>query len=257
MYYTTQDVGDGMAKYLEGSEGVVEIKDGYAYKYFKDLKQLEAKRDKIEALKKIDIQGFVMPEELLYDKEGNFIGYKMKAVQNDLDMYDLFQKKGIILTLDKKIEYLLKVEKLIKNAHEKNIILNDCCFWNFLIQDNNEVIGIDTDNFQINGFKTNKFPTYFLSYYKSLTGEKESSFDSDKFSYGLFALRSLLQYPFKLDGGLITHSPKHDFLKNIFRYCDIPDNAKEEIYEFLSTNKEKEWIGKTLEKMSSNRRKYI
>ena len=39
MYYTTQDVGDGMTKYLEGSEGVVEIKDGYAYKYFKDLKQ--------------------------------------------------------------------------------------------------------------------------------------------------------------------------------------------------------------------------
>ena len=48
MYYTTQDVGDGMTKYLEGSEGVVEIKEGYAYKYFKDLKQLEAKRNKIE-----------------------------------------------------------------------------------------------------------------------------------------------------------------------------------------------------------------
>ena len=107
MYHTTQDVGDGMTKYLEGSEGVVEIKDGYAYKYFKDLKQLEAKRNKIEALKKINIQGFVMPEELLYDKEGNFIGYKMKAVQNDLDMYDLFQKNGNMLTLDKKIEYLL------------------------------------------------------------------------------------------------------------------------------------------------------
>lgn len=53
MYYATQDAGDGMAKYLEGSKGVVEIKDGYAYKYFKDLKQLEAKRNKIEVLKKL------------------------------------------------------------------------------------------------------------------------------------------------------------------------------------------------------------
>ena len=66
MYYTTQDVGDSMAKYLEGSEGVVKIKDGYAYKYFKDLKQLEAKKNKIQALTKIDIEGFIMPEELLF-----------------------------------------------------------------------------------------------------------------------------------------------------------------------------------------------
>lgn len=246
-----------MEKYKEGSEGRVYFKDGYAYKYFKDEKVLASKQAKVEEFKKINLEGFVMPEEALYDENNNFNGYIMKQVNNDLSIYDLCEAKKEVYKLDKKIEYLLKAEKLIKKAHEKGFILNDCNLWNFLIQENDEVIGIDTDNFQYKNLKTETIPTYFLKYYQSLANQTESSVNSDKFSFGLLALRSLLKYPFELNGALIEYNSKFDYLQNIFKYIDMPKEALDEIYEFLSTNEEKEWIGKTLVKLSSNSRKFL
>ena len=70
-------------------------------------------------------------------------------------------------TLKEKIYYLKKQEELIKRAHKNNLILIDLNPKNFIIDKNDNLIAIDTDNYIVNEYKNDIFPTYFYEYYTS------------------------------------------------------------------------------------------
>lgn len=242
-----------------GSEGMVYKVGDDAIKLLKRVKGEEfmaSKEEKVDALIKNPIEGFSNITGKVFNDEGEFVGYSMDFIENKGDVADMCYKFAEHYTLDKKIEFLKKTEELIKKAHSLGYILNDVAIWNFLVTESNDVIGIDTDNFQFDKFKSETTPTYFLPYYQGLTRSEGRDENSDKFSFGLFAFQALMQYPFTNEG-LETYRPKSDYLNIHINRLDIPQEAKDELLELISPNKEKEWVSKTLEKMSSSTSKFL
>lgn len=242
-----------------GSEGVVYRFEDYAIKLFKKVKGeefMKAKEKKVRALMENEIEGFIKPIDLIYDEDNNFAGYAMEYVESKGDVADMCYKFGEHHRLDKKIEYLLKVEELIKKAHSLGYILNDVAIWNFLVKNNDEVIGIDVDNFQFGEYQSETTPSYYLPYYEGLCNTKGRNENSDKFSFGLFAIQSLIQYTFNNET-LDYYRGNTYYLECYFKSLDISSEAKDELFELISPNPEKEWIGKTLEKISTNKFKYL
>ena len=242
-----------------GSEGMVYKVGDDAIKLLKTVKGAEfmaSKEEKVDALIKNPIEGFSNITGKVFNDEGKFVGYSMDFIENKGDVADMCYKFAEHYTLDKKIEFLKKVEELIKKAHSLGYILNDVAIWNFLVTESNDVIGIDTDNFQFDKFKSETTPTYFLPYYQGLTRSEGRDENSDKFSFGLFAFQALMKYPFTNEG-LETYRPKSDYLNIHINRLDIPKEAKDELLELISPNKEKEWVSKTLEKMSSSTSKFL
>ena len=180
----------------------------------------------------------------------------MKYQKNKGDVADICYKHGKEYTLEEKVSYLLKVEELIKKAHEKGFILNDVAIWNFLVTENNDVLGIDVDNFQFNGMKSETKPTLYLKYYQELCQTNKCDENSDKFSFALLALKSLMEYPIK-DENFNKYDKKYDTALIRFNQCDISTEVKDDIANLLSNNPEKEWIGKTLQKVASYSKKFI
>ena len=242
-----------------GSEGTVFKYEDYAVKIFKSVRGKEFMKDKeekVKAIMKKELEGFCKPEFLVYNENGEFSGYAMNYYENKGDVSDLCYKFGDEYTLDQKIEYLLKVEELIKKAHEKGFVLNDVAIWNFLITDSNKVMGIDTDNFQFDEHKTDTNVYLYLPYYQGLCNTEGHTVDSDKFSFALFALRALMQRPFN-DEYVTYYDKNSNYLLNSFLRFDVNEEVKDEFRNLMSSNPEKEWIGKTLEKVSSSTRKYL
>lgn len=242
-----------------GSEGAVYRFEDYAIKLFKKVKGeefMKQKEEKVKALLKNEINGFVNPIDLVYDEKGNFSGYAMDYVESKGDVADMCYKFGEQYKLDKKIEFLLKVEELIKKAHSQGYIMNDVAIWNFLVKSNDEVVGIDIDNFQFNNYKSETTPSFYLPYYQGLCNSEGRDENSDKFSFGIYAIQSLMKYPFNNET-LDYYRGNTDYLRIYFSRLDIPEEARDELYELISTNPKKEWIGKTLEKMSSDKIKFL
>lgn len=242
-----------------GSEGTVFQYEKYAVKLFKKVNGEEfmnKKEEKLKALLTKDLEGFQKPEFLVYDENEKFAGYAMNFVESKGDVADFCYKKGYEHTLDEKIELLLKVEKLIKLAHKKGIILNDVAIWNFLVTDNNNVVGIDTDNFQFDNLKSETKPSLYLPYYQGLCNKEGFDENSDKFSFALFALGALFENHFTNEL-LEQYSSSSSYLKSKVTRLDVPEEVKDELMELISENPNKEWIGKTLVKVSSGTKKFL
>ncbi len=242
-----------------GSEGAVYKFEDYAVKLFKKVKGeefMKEKENKVRALMNNEIEGFIKPIDLVYDENNNFAGYAMEYIENKGDVADMCYKYGEHYKLDKKIEFLLKIEELIKKAHSMGYILNDVAIWNFLVKNNDDVIGIDIDNFQFENYPSETNPSFYLPYYQGLCNCKGRDENSDKFSFGIYAIQSLMKYPFNNEC-LDYYRGNVDYLRCYFSNLDIKEEARDELYNLISTNPEKEWIGKTLEKVSSNKFKYL
>ena len=85
--------------------------------------------------------------------------YSDKTVQNIL--------QSSRLPLRQKIVYLEKVEYLVKNAHYNNIVLNDLNLFNFLVDENDTVKAIDTDNYKVKGYESDINPSLFTDLYNN------------------------------------------------------------------------------------------
>lgn len=242
-----------------GSEGAVYRFEDYAVKLFKKVKGeefMKQKEEKMKALIQNEIKGFINPIDLVYDNNNNFAGYAMPFIESKGDVADMCYKFGEHYTIDKKIEFLLKVEELIKKAHSQGYILNDVAIWNFLVQPNDNVVGIDIDNFQFENYQSETNPSFYLPYYQGLCNAEGRDENSDKFSFALFAIQSLIEYSFTNET-LDYYRGDTDYLRIYFSRLDIPEEARDELYELISPNPKKEWIGKTLEKIATDKIKFL
>ncbi len=242
-----------------GSEArVIKHQDRVA-KLFKPEKTeafMASKEAKIKNLIVNPIEGFAKPIDLIYSTEGKFAGYTMEFVNHDKDVFDICNKEDEEITLKQKIAYLKKVEALIKQTHEAGYILNDCAIWNFLVQEGS-IIGIDCDNFQFDKFTSETHPRFYLNYYKQLCNQTESSFNSDKFSYGVWALNSLLKYPMKNDDNFLEYREKSNYTAIKMRNLLVPEETKLKLIEFFSQNPEKMWMSEILENIKENDKTFI
>ena len=169
-----------------GSEGVVYKYKNQAIKMFKSGLINNNKLQKIKLLHNMDLEDFQLPKKLYLNKVYKPVAYSMDYVDSDKTVQCVLQSSR--LSLRQKIVYLEKVEYLVKNAHYNNIVLNDLNLFNFLVDENDTVKVIDTDNFKVKEYESDINPSFFTDLYNNNIGTKISE-NTDKFSLTLHFLR--------------------------------------------------------------------
>ncbi len=240
-----------------GAEARVIKYNDYAVKLFHQDKTkafMASKKAKVNELINESIKGFAAPVEVVYDQENQFRGYLMEYIEHTHDMFDICNHRDY--TIKAKIEYLKKVEDLMKQTHNAGYIFNDCGIWNFLVN-GEDVIGIDCDNFQFKQYKTETKPDFYLDYYKQLTNTEVNSINSDKFSYGVWAFNGLQEYPIKNEENFKVYRPNSDYFKIIIKNMLIPNDTKDYLIDFFSSNPDKLWMSDILETITNKDNPYI
>ena len=153
--------------------------------------------------------------------------------------------------LYEKIEYIKDVENTMKEAHNKGIVLVDMFYHNFLINKNNKVIGIDIDNFQINGFKNNFKPVYFLKYYNNKINNDVITKDLDIVSNVLFMLHKISMPSF--DMGRVNNYVQGDkIIEEYIKKLNISKELCELLIEIVSDSENKPYLGNYIDELKSD-----
>ncbi|MEG1146569.1 MAG: hypothetical protein RSE21_03970 [Bacilli bacterium] len=233
----------------DGSEGTIYEYNNKVIKiFFRDNDNFSNKHKKIEILSKMELDNFIFPKKLVYNKNEEFIGYMMEKVnfrynniQSAIDNSE---------TLKEKIEILKKLENMIKKAHEKNIVLVDLNFYNFLIGWDNEIYAVDTDNYNILGYKHDLNPTFYYRHYIYKVS-KEITSDIDKMSFAINLLYLLCKE--RINRNCFTATFKsYDYDKVFISSLDIDNELKEKLFCSLSDSLNKPYIGDSLDLLNEN-----
>ena len=233
----------------EGSESHVYDYNNQALKLFShriindEIRQ--NKLNKITKLEELNLDNFIIPHTLAYNAHDDFIGYVMKKIEIDYDLYDFLKSEEI--TLDKKIQLLKKYNELVRKAHQNNITLIDANFWNCLIN-KDDIFFIDTDNYKIDNLECDIYPNNFKTIYFMLNKKLPLyDYNYDNFQIGIqifskfidLSLGSYLEYP------------------NILKKLDLDKKAYEYFENILFPYEEKMYIDDNLDSIISNTKTHI
>ncbi len=183
-----------------GSESrVYNYEDLYAVKIF-TMRTSEFKRKrkflKIGELSRLDEEGIARP-----------IGYtscdgELSGCYSDIVKYDIarkdFEDLEMLHDTRKVLEYLMKAESILKRLHNRGIILGDIKADNIMIDQNDNPIFVDVDNYAIGQYFFDLMPTRSGTMY-NLYGGKVSLRDNDILVFTIMALN------------LLTHDDKFSF----------------------------------------------
>lgn len=144
----------------EGGEGKIFETDrpGKTAKIYKVGCRSELRREKVNMLagRHLSYPGICFPEEVLYDRDGNFIGFLMDRAEGESLAVTvmnpvLLRKKfpdwkdadlaRLCVTILKKVQYL----------HSMGIIMGDVNQGNILVKSPETVYFVDTDSYQVEG----------------------------------------------------------------------------------------------------------
>ncbi len=210
------------------------------------------KINKITALSMLNIPNFVFPEELVYNEKGQPIGYIMDQVSVDASK-SIDNKAMQLQTIADKIELFKKQENLLKAAHNNDLIMVDFNYRNFLIDQLQNVVAIDTDNYFYKEFPNDINPALYYDYYIDKVSEKITP-DLDKMSFTLNAL-------YLLTGGIFSRNAMQyysddEYIEDIINELAIPKSARELLLELVSDSTNKPYINNDLDCLKSEQ-KYI
>lgn len=140
-----------------GGEGTVyEIDDTKVAKiYFEPQGRLSKMNAFIS--KHLNVRGICTPNELLFDKDNNFVGFTMqkaegKSLQLSVFQPQLFKKLFPQWSKIEITKLALNILKKIEVLHEKDILVGDINPMNINVVNYDEVYLLDTDSFQIDNF---------------------------------------------------------------------------------------------------------
>lgn len=231
----------------EGSEAVVySVNNNEAYKkFFYDTPDyiLKNKQKKLHLLNEKNIEGFIKPEQLVYDMQG-FRGYTMARTNSDITALDILLDEE--KSLKNKIETLKKIELLMNNAHNKDVLLIDLNMKNFIV-DNNDIKGIDIDNFMIGEYQNDLIPSATYYYYLNKIS-KEIDPNMDKFA---FAINSLMLLSNEYIVSWHLYKKNYDKFDELLEKLDLPNNFKNFYYELLNSKNDNMCLSEVLDEISS------
>lgn len=183
-----------------GGEGKIYIKDGFAYKIFFN-KNKTITKEKIEELKKLDKENIINPIQIIKNKENEFIGYQMKAIDVN-NCYPLtrfltndFRKQHSVKNEDV-VNIIKKIYETFEFIHSKKCLIVDGNEMNYLISsDFKEVYFIDVDSYQT---AKNKATAYNPLTIDPLLKNNQFSENSDWYIFGVLFCQIVLGiHPFK------------------------------------------------------------
>jgi serine/threonine protein kinase len=149
-------------KVSAGGEGVIyQIKEmqNHVCKIYHPEKLTLARKNKIELMlsREIKFEGLCWPEDIVLNKDGQFVGYIMPKASGKPIQLSMFVKPVLLKNfptwkrsnlIDICLLFLDKVEYL----HAKNVIIGDINPLNVLVEKNGKIWFVDTDSYQIENF---------------------------------------------------------------------------------------------------------
>lgn len=149
-------------KLAEGGEGAVyeiDFKDEVA-KIYNAHSNTKRRFEKLKLMtsKNISFNGICYPTRLLYNQNGEFVGYLMPKASGKTLGRSIFAAKPLFLKnfpnfkKQDMVNLCLNILTKIRYLHNKNIILGDINPENILLVSPDEVYFVDTDSYQIENF---------------------------------------------------------------------------------------------------------
>ena len=234
-----------------GSEGVVYKYKNQAIKMFKSGLINNNKLQKIKLLHNMDLEDFQLPKKLYLNKACNPIAYSMDYIYSDKTVQCVLQSSR--LSLRQKIVYLEKVEYLVKNAHYNNIVLNDLNLFNFLVDENDTVKVIDTDNFKVKEYESDINPSFFTDLYNNNIGTKISE-NTDKFSLTLHFFKDLINRRDVNEQKLLDD---YNYIEELIDRVDAPNEFKDFLYQQLFGKKRMRYPTEYFEMISNDNEQFL
>ena len=234
-----------------GSEGVVYKYKNQAIKMFKSGLINNNKLQKIKLLHNMDLEDFQLPKKLYLNKVYKPVAYSMDYVDSDKTVQSVLQSSR--LSLRQKIVYLEKVEYLVKNAHYNNIVLNDLNLFNFLVDENDTVKAIDTDNYKVKGYESDINPSLFTDLYNNNIGTKISE-NTDKFSLTLHFFKDLINRRDVNEQKLLDD---YNYIEELIDRVDAPNEFKDFLYQQLFGKKRMIFPAEYFEMISNDNEQFL
>lgn len=178
----------GEGKVYKTNSGIVKI-------YHEPLKAKQnGLNDKIEMLSHIQHKFIISPEESVYDKNGDFVGYRMpfcdgqpivKTFTNSWRNQNNFTEKSAINLVE-------NMQYAIKAAHDHKAIIVDGNEMNYLFENETPYL-IDVDSWQIDRFKGTAIMPSIIDHHS-----KEFNKNTDWFAWGIVSFQVLTGiHPYK------------------------------------------------------------
>ncbi|MEG0909788.1 MAG: hypothetical protein RSH78_05455 [Bacilli bacterium] len=231
-----------------GSESKVYQYKDEAIKIFMNKSSIRNKEKKIILIHDLNIKNIVKPNNIIINSKGKTIGYSLNKIETNFDE-NLWHYNTNTNSLDKKIEKLKALEETLKELHKNNITMVDFNYFNFLLDKEDNLNIIDSDNYRVGKLKEDLKPILFYKYYKKKYGKIDENYD--KFAYGMQILITLPFLPFLMD--YFSDTPKDNLIETIINDLDINSKLKDYFYNLLDPKTENEYIGSRLDLLSSSR----
>lgn len=235
LYYKYYDIGSG-------SEGTAYIyDDSYCFKIFDNTPshKLELKYKKIEELAKLKDESFAFPIGLVGFKDMHKEGYYMDLIDEN-EKYEDFNELNREMSINRDIRKLLYFIKegdiAIKRIHEKGVIIGDTNARNIMIDSNEKVRFIDTDNYAYQDYTFDLDPAKY-HYLEEAYKRKFLPTDCDKYSYALLCMHLLFPDKFYY----------RDLMEEFVKSLDIEPKIKDGLQLIFSDAENKPYISDALD----------
>lgn len=191
----------------EGGEGVVYARGQRSFKVYHDPKTMPPLA-KIHELSAIQDDRVIRPLGLLTDAKKQPIGYTMRFIRDAWALCQLFprvfrEREG--LSHDKMRELIRKLQSLVSNVHQADVLLVDLNEMNFLAGKKFEdVYGIDAASYQTRSFRASAIMPSIRDW---SVEPKDFSELSDWFSFAIVS--------FQMFTGIHPYKGKHPSVKGL------------------------------------------
>lgn len=225
-----------------------------AKKYnFIDKKTLEVNIQKILIANQFQgIDGLVAPVDIL-ESENGIVGYIMEK-KDGIAFSDYYNKSVDGPSLDEIVNYIVKVEKILKKCHQEEMYFPDLASGNALYNSKTkDVFIIDYDGAQIKNLETYDISSIIYDLHKELLGTKKY-YKGERYNKNIDIFTLVVRffyYATKLDIGKNLRAGFS--LDEIFVLIHLDDEeVKYLIRRVFDRKADNEYIGEALEELNNN-----
>jgi hypothetical protein len=138
-----------------GGEGSIYRKGDIVFKVYHNGFGNNVMENKIKLLGRIKHKGIVSPEEILYDKQDQLVGFTMPAIEGEVlvRFFNNEYRNRVNFGIRETTAAVYEMKEIVGVAHAHQALLVDANEMNYLITPKEEVCIIDVDSWQIGPFK--------------------------------------------------------------------------------------------------------